>query len=127
MAPEKESDIQRTILDWLSAKRIFHYRQNNIPTPLPNGGYRPVATPGLPDIVVVLGGRHVGIEVKSRRGIQSPAQQEFERKLRAAGGVYILARSVEDVERAIGSLIPHDGSVCPACRAAEDFKNRKIA
>jgi len=46
---------------------------------------------GAPDIVCVINGQFVGIEVKAPKGKQSDHQKEFQRKLEAAGGRYILA------------------------------------
>jgi hypothetical protein len=59
--PEKESDIQRTILEWLAAKRIFHYRQNAGAVKTENRFFH-FGTPGAPDIVAVVAGKYVGIE-----------------------------------------------------------------
>jgi Holliday junction resolvase len=101
--PKKESDIQRLILDWLSAKKIFHYRQNS-------GAFKEgtrfvrFGAVGAPDIVAVVKGTYVGIEVKAPRGHQTPSQRDFEAMLRMAGGVYVLARSLEDVEAALAKL-----------------------
>ena len=58
--------------------------------------------PGLSDLVAVRGGRVVHIEVKTPKGVQSDKQKRFQRDLEAAGGEYILARSVEDVEHQLG-------------------------
>lgn len=102
--PEKEADIQRTILDWLAAKRIFHYRQNTGAVKTEDRFFR-FGTPGAPDIVAVIGGRYVGIEVKRRGGMQTPGQREFEGRLNTAGGLYVLARSLEDVEAALAPLL----------------------
>ena len=54
--------------------------------------------PGLSDLVAVRGGQVVHIEVKTPKGVQSEKQKRFQRKLEAAGGEYILARGIEDVE-----------------------------
>jgi len=102
----KEADIQRLILDWLAAKRIFHYRQNTGAVKTEDRFFR-FGTVGAPDIVAVIAGQYVGIEVKAPRGSQSPGQREFEGRLRMAGGVYVLARSLEDVEAALRPLT-HD-------------------
>ncbi len=58
--------------------------------------------PGLSDLVAVRGGRVVHIEVKTPKGVQSEKQKRFQRKLEAAGGEYVLARSVADVEHLAG-------------------------
>lgn len=64
--------------------------------------------PGSPDILGILrGGRWLGIEVKAAKGRQSEQQKRFQRAAEALGGVYVLARSVEEavaaVERAAGA------------------------
>lgn len=46
-------------------------------------------------------GRRLEIEVKSRNGVQSKHQKAFQQMIETTGGVYILARSVEDVDRAL--------------------------
>lgn len=43
-------------------------------------------------------GRHVSIEVKSDEGKQSEPQKKRQREIESVGGVYILARSIIDVE-----------------------------
>ena len=58
--------------------------------------------PGLSDLVAVRDGRVVYIEVKTPKGVQSEKQKRFQRKLEAAGGEYVLARGIEDVEHLAG-------------------------
>jgi Holliday junction resolvase len=53
---------------------------------------------GSPDIVAVIHGRYVGIEVKAAKGKQSENQMQFQRELEAAGGIYLLVKSIEDIE-----------------------------
>lgn len=53
--------------------------------------------PGSPDILGCIKGRFVGIEAKVGKDRQSPKQTDFAAAVRRAGGVYILARSVDDV------------------------------
>lgn len=52
---------------------------------------------GSPEIICVIKGQFVGIEVKAPKGKQSEYQKEFQRNLEKAGGRYILALSLEDV------------------------------
>ena len=59
---------------------------------------------GTPDIIGCYRGWFVGIEVKSAGGRQSIDQQRYQAALTAADGLYILARSVEDVYNGIQSL-----------------------
>lgn len=53
---------------------------------------------GLSDLIVVWPGRGIRfVELKAAAGRQTPAQREFQEAVEAAGGIYLLARSVEDV------------------------------
>lgn len=47
-------------------------------------------------------GVRLEIEVKAALGRQTPAQKRFQRVIERMGGVYVLARSVGDVEARIG-------------------------
>jgi len=59
--------------------------------------------PGQADLTGILdGGRRLEIEAKSDIGRQTDEQRNYERMIRSKGGIYILARSVEDVRAAIG-------------------------
>jgi hypothetical protein len=93
----RESDVQRAILDYLSLKRVFHYRNNSGAFKRDDGHFYRFGALGSPDIVCVIDGNYVGIEVKAPKGKQSDHQKEFQRKLEAAGGRYILAYSLDDV------------------------------
>lgn len=52
---------------------------------------------GIPDLVAVKDGWHVWIEVKTPTGRLSAKQKEWLDDLAAHGGMYIVARGVEDV------------------------------
>lgn len=57
---------------------------------------------GWPDITALLpDGRFVGIECKAPHGRQSTAQKRMETEIRRRNGIYILARSAEDVRKGI--------------------------
>ncbi len=58
--------------------------------------------PGQADLTGILpDGRRLEIEVKSPKGCQTPAQEAFGRMIEKFNGVYVLARSVEDVRIAL--------------------------
>lgn len=97
----KESDVQRQILDYLALKRIFHYRNNSGAFKRDDGHFYRFGATGSPDIICVVNGQYVGIEVKAANGKQSDHQKEFQKSLDAAGGKYILAYSLEDVMRCV--------------------------
>lgn len=56
---------------------------------------------GSSDIIAVIKGRFVGIEVKVGRDRQRQNQANFAAAVQKAGGLYILARSVDDVMNAL--------------------------
>lgn len=60
--------------------------------------HSPYAMKGIPDIIMVVNGRFIGLEVKSESGRQSDEQKEFERNVTKNGGAYYLIRSIEDVQ-----------------------------
>jgi len=107
MQQQKETDIQAAILDYLRLRGHFCFRVNNIPaTFIDRHGarqFRKMPTygmKGIPDIVLIHRGRFFGIECKTATGKVSPDQAEFGRKCVAAGGEYIIARSIDDVAAA---------------------------
>lgn len=78
------------------------------------GKFRPLTGPqdrviqsaptGTPDLLGVMKpGTALAIEVKNALGKQRPEQIAFQKAWEARGGVYILARSVEDVLERIGA------------------------
>lgn len=60
--------------------------------------------PGDPDIVACIGGSFVGIEAKTYEGVQSNIQRLRQRQIEGANGIYILARSVDDVKDVVNKL-----------------------
>ena len=96
---EKESDIQRAIIDYLKLRKdCVVYRLNNVGVPLKNGRFRPSPVKGLPDLVLLVGtGQAVWLEVKTKKGKQSENQKHFESEVKRMKGKYFVVRSVNDV------------------------------
>ena len=98
-----EKEIQNQILDYLTSLHIGYFWQNDsvgIKGRRRANRYRPN---GVSDIIGCCGGRFVAIEVKTRTNKQQIDQRIFEEKIRFAGGIYILARSIEDVSYSLQS------------------------
>lgn len=87
--PERESDIQAAIRDYLQWTGWFCWKNHQT-----LGSYR-----GVADLTAIKDGRHLYIEVKTATGQLSEDQKKFRDDLVRAGGTYILARSVEDLEQ----------------------------
>ncbi len=84
-----ETDIRRQLRDYLKMKGWFVY--HNLAG---LGSYA-----GLSDLVAVKDGRVVHIEVKRPgTGKQSDNQVKFQSDLESAGGEYVIARSIEDLQ-----------------------------
>jgi len=67
---------------------------------------------GSADIIGVCRGRAVAIEVKAGRDRQRPEQVAFQRAWERAGGLYVIARSIDDARAALALPAPAaaDGS-----------------
>lgn len=100
-----EGQIQAACMAWLAWHKVFHFRVNNVPAPLPNGGFRPVHTRGVADCLAVINGAFIGIEFKSLVGRQSDDQKTFEANVKKAGGKYYVIRSVDELEAVIKPLL----------------------
>jgi predicted porin len=88
-----EHQIQQQIMDYLAYKGISHWRSN-----VGRKHYMQFGLKGSADITGLLkSGRRLEIEVKDRLGKQSKEQIEFQAMIENSNGLYILARSVEDV------------------------------
>jgi hypothetical protein len=102
----KEAEAQKAIMEWLSWKHIFHWRNNRGAMAGEYKGkkwFMRFGAVGSPDIFALNGGVCYGIEVKGPKGFQSDAQKEFQEKFENAGGVYILAKGIEDCENVVGA------------------------
>jgi len=101
----KETIIQKAVLDYLRYNGYFAVRLNNIPTPLGDGKFRPVAMKGLPDahVDIVVDGLPISvwIEFKNEKGRLSPNQKAVMDTIRTYGGFYFVIRSIDEMERAI--------------------------
>ncbi len=104
---EKEQGILNAILQYLTLRNVFHYRNNVIGFQDSRGHFYRSGVPGAPDIIAVIGGCYVGIEVKRINGYQSDHQKRFEKQLNDAGGRYILVHSVDELHEKVGKELSH--------------------
>ena len=84
---EKETDIQNQIRDYLRMKGWFVIRHQQSMGSLK----------GLSDLSALKNGITIYIEVKTSKGKQSEYQKQFQQEIESHGGVYILARGIDDV------------------------------
>ena len=84
-----ETDIRKQIKEYLQWNGwfVFYHLQGL-------GCY-----PGLPDLEAIKNGKTVYIEVKKQNGRQNQKQKMFQENIERHGGVYEVARSLEDAQR----------------------------
>ena len=97
-----ESSVLRACLGYLRAKCHFVFRVNGGAFQTAQGGWvRCTDTPGVADIVgVSKDGKALAVECKSSVGRQSMPQRAFEKAWKEKGGLYVLARGIEDLQEA---------------------------
>lgn len=103
-----ERDIKAAILIYLGTRPdvvAWNHPTGTAATLTPPHTVIRYGLPGSPDIIGVHAGRAIGIEVKTAIGRQSDQQRRFAARWTAAGGLYVLARSVDDVRRALGAVL----------------------
>ncbi len=115
-APKKklEKDIQREICDWLASQKVFFWRSNNVPVfERSNGKARfrslPKYTPrGLPDIMSIIGGQYIGLEVKVPDYWKFTDEQKMmKQKILENGGFYYLVTSLGEAMDAMSVHAPY--------------------
>jgi len=94
-----EKDIQRDIMDYLAARRVFCWKEHSGGLPMQGGEWMmPIGLKGKSDILGLLkGGRFLAIEVKRPSGKLSLYQEEFIKNINDNGGLAFVARSIDDV------------------------------
>lgn len=97
-----ERAVQRAILLWLKANGCLA-AVTDAGAAYRSGSFGADTVPaGWPDITGLLpDGRFIGVEVKAPSGRQSPVQKAMEQEIGRRNGIYVLAFSVEDVQREI--------------------------
>jgi len=99
----KESIIQRAILDyleWFSKQhRVYFFRSAAGMVKTEQGRMFKTGKPGVPDISAIYKGMYWGLEVKNEKGRQSTSQKQAEEEIKAAGGQYLIIRSLDDIKR----------------------------
>lgn len=106
----READVLKAVLAYLKKQGIFHWRQNAGGAVYQNRRVS-FAVPGVADIIGILpGGFFLAIEVK-RPGRDGTArrrkerQERFAERVKAAGGVYLRATSVDDVRPVVEAFV----------------------
>jgi penicillin-binding protein-related factor A (putative recombinase) len=105
----KEKQIENSILSYLKGRGLFFWKNESVGVfdvkkgvyRLKNSIHRRV---GIADIIGVIDGRAIFIEVKSEKGRLSINQSAFLEEAKRHGAIAIVARSVEEVEKALSDF-----------------------
>lgn len=98
--------LSAILLEFGSRPDCRLWRQNTGAARTSTGALVRFGVPGQADISGILApsGRRIEIETKTARGRQSQAQKKWQAMIEKFGGVYVVARSVEDVRRVLGEV-----------------------
>lgn len=102
-----EGKIQAAIINALRQIPVVSVWRSNVDHRRPNAKCGIAGQADITGIVKMMihgkpYGIRVEIEVKTDEGKQSPAQKAFQQRVEDLGGIYVLARSVDDVIRELG-------------------------
>jgi len=109
----KESLVVHACIQWLCLHKVKWWRQNTGAIKTESGAWVRFGDKGSPDLMcrvpVTIGDRKlatlVGIECKSDKGKLSDDQAAWRAAHEADGGVYLVARSIDDLEAAKAQLL----------------------
>ena len=91
----REKSIENKIKKYLESKGAYYFKHHG----------NQFSQVGVPDIIACFKGRFIGIEVKNEKGKTSPLQDYNIEAIKKAGGISLVARSVEDVSKEIDNII----------------------
>jgi Holliday junction resolvase len=88
--------LTKQIIEYLTLQGHYVFRQNNIPTKRRSN----TTHKGVADIMgCTKKGIALAVEVKIDKDKQSSYQIEFEKQYKKRGGIYIIAKTLEDVTK----------------------------
>lgn len=91
----REKNIENKIKSYLKSIGAYYFKHHG----------NQFSQVGVPDIIACYKGRFLGIEVKNETNTTSPLQNVNLKMINEAGGIGIVARSVEDVKKVIDKII----------------------
>lgn len=104
--PQPEAVIQRVLLARINALPGVHLDRINVTVSRAGGRFIRSAPDGFPDSIGAARGTPLAVEYKSSTGVQSPAQRAWQAKWEAAGGLYLLARDIDQTLSELQARLP---------------------
>ena len=104
MASTSEKEVEKSILEFLEWYPGYYWKNNSVGVyDARKQVYRKAKSKyiinGVSDILGVVNGKFVAIEVKSAKGRLSESQKDFMHQVKDKGGIAFVARCIEDVKR----------------------------
>lgn len=102
-----EQQLQATCFQWhwnnfpKERGTLFHVQNNSSSRVLGNKRKAVGVVSGVSDLILILCGRVVFIEMKTETGTQSTSQKEFQSKVKELGHKYVVIRSFEEFKKLI--------------------------
>jgi hypothetical protein len=97
-----EGRVKAECLKYLDRCGLFAWNNPTGAAQVRPGKFMHFGKAGSADIIGVLpGGRFLAVEVKAKGGRLTPEQSAFLERVRALGGITILARSFRDIDNAL--------------------------
>ncbi len=90
----REKAIENQIKKYLKEKKAWYFK-------VWGGGYQ---TAGIPDIIACYKGYFIAIEVKNEKGKTTVLQEINLNQIKEAGGITIIARTVNDVREVLENI-----------------------
>jgi predicted acyltransferase len=96
--------LQAKVIARLTKAGIFHWKQNTMPVwdNKLNSGYGAYRShggmKGVPDIICIIKGQFVGIEIKAGKDRISADQLLFKKRCERNGGLYLVVNDPKDVD-----------------------------
>lgn len=98
------NSLTAAIIRYITLTGGYAVRINNIARQVEGRFVKSTTAAGVPDVIACIRGRFVGIEVKIGRDRQSLAQKSQEEKINQADGVYLIAKTFEQIQKEIDTL-----------------------
>ena len=105
----KEAEIlSEVMIEIGSIPGVLAWRNNTGMIKSADGRFVRFGTPGSPDVIVIAGGKFVGLEVKTERGRLSPRQRKWRAACETAGGIYAVVRDAHSAFMVVMDAIHGD-------------------
>ena len=102
---QKEGAVVNACIRWLYAYGCYVWRNNTGSYKTESGQHVSYGKKGSADIIGIMpDGRFIAIECKYGKNDLSACQEEFRDRILEKGGVFITARSIDDLEAAWAQL-----------------------